>query len=274
VIVDLLEFLAPRPAVILEQTDHLTLLAVHADDGLLGPLEPVARALDGQELTVSSGAVPRFMLNAGFDILAIGLEREAHLVPQARHRIGTDFDTETEQLLGNLLGGLASPAQAAHRIAGDSSRSSSSMRAMICGFFSPADGRPPPRLRTPAPRCPVAAAPGGPWRPCVDRRPTGSRSGHRRLQLVRQYPFRHSLELAGDHLAARHALPLTLTRVAGQVHDHPVELLLVHQRVTSGNAFRHAVMNAPASACVNTAGMPSCTVPVTFGLPARTFSGS
>ena len=28
------------------------------------------------------------------DILTIGLEREPHLVQQARHRVGTDFDTE------------------------------------------------------------------------------------------------------------------------------------------------------------------------------------
>src|SRR5271165_4435065 len=149
-IVDLLRFLAPHPAVVLEQTDHLTLLAVHADDGLLGPLEPVARALDGQELTVSSGAVPRFMLNAGFDILAIGLEREAHLVQQARHRIGTDLDTEAEQLLGNLLGGLAGPAQAAHRIAGDLVAQQLFYAGDDLRSFFSADGRPPPRLRTPS----------------------------------------------------------------------------------------------------------------------------
>src|SRR5260370_22542431 len=115
-IVDLLRLLAPRPTVVLEQADHLTLLAVHADDRLVRTFEAFARAFDRQELTVSSGAVSTFMLDTGFDILAIRLEREAHLVQQACHRVRTDLDTETEQLLYNLLGGLSGQAQAAHRI--------------------------------------------------------------------------------------------------------------------------------------------------------------
>src|SRR5258705_3010869 len=118
-IVDLLWLLAPRPAAVLEEADHLTLLSIHADDRLGRPFEPVTRAFDGQELSVSSGAVPAFMPNTGFDILAIRLEREAHLVQQPRPRVGADLDTEADQLLGNLLGGLAGPAQAVHRIAGD-----------------------------------------------------------------------------------------------------------------------------------------------------------
>ena len=53
---DALEHMTVGVIVILEQTDHLTLLAVHADYGLLRPLKLMARALDGQKVCVRKSA--------------------------------------------------------------------------------------------------------------------------------------------------------------------------------------------------------------------------
>ena len=53
----------------------------------------------------------------------------------------------------------------------------------------------------------------------------------RGLQLMRQHPFAHTLELPGEHLATRHALSVPLACLAGKVHDDTAERLAVDQRL-------------------------------------------
>lgn len=78
VVVDLPALAPPGPAAIFEVADELAFFAIDADDRQICGLELPALGRNGQELPIAPGPIAPLALEAGLDVLPIGLEREVH----------------------------------------------------------------------------------------------------------------------------------------------------------------------------------------------------
>ena len=116
-IVDLAGFAPPGGAVVFEVADQFALFAIDADDRCVCVLELATFGFDDHELSISSGAIPALTLATRFDVLAVGLEREVHVVQQPPDGIGADLNVGGAQCGADRLRGLSRPARPVNRIA-------------------------------------------------------------------------------------------------------------------------------------------------------------
>ena len=131
----------PLSAGVLEVADHLTFLAVDADDGQTASLEAGPERGNVLELLITVGA------GMGGDLLAVDLQREIHLVEQASDGIGRDRNIDLLKNLRDLLGRLAGPLQSANRISGRIVLEKNLDGIDYFGRFFSTRLRPPPILR-------------------------------------------------------------------------------------------------------------------------------
>lgn len=115
-VVDRLRLPFPARPRVLEPSDELLLLGIHADDGIPAGGEFFPPTLDIGELPVAhpSGRrvpVPRFQH------LAINAQGKSHLLQQPSHGTGAHPDMEPTQLAGNFSRGTPRPLQSPHRVA-------------------------------------------------------------------------------------------------------------------------------------------------------------
>ena len=108
--------LLPRTPIILEVSNPLLFLAVHADNGIAAGGEFAPLPIDAFELSIAHFLWRRVIV-ARFQAFVIDAQRETHFIQQAAHRLGTDLDVEPAQLLGDFLGRLSRPFQMVHRVA-------------------------------------------------------------------------------------------------------------------------------------------------------------
>jgi hypothetical protein len=96
VVVHFLGLALPGSATVFQTPNQLLLLAIAAHDGQIGRLEFAALGVDVQELPIASGSVPALVPQARFEVLAVRLEREAHLAQEPPDSIGADLDADRE----------------------------------------------------------------------------------------------------------------------------------------------------------------------------------
>ena len=101
----------PACSLIFKVADELTLLRIHADDGMIARLETVSHFGDILELLIA--------VRAGVcgKHLVVDAERVAHLMKQAADSIGGNEDSHFGEKDSNLVGGTPTPFQSGHRIA-------------------------------------------------------------------------------------------------------------------------------------------------------------
>ncbi len=131
----------PLATGVLEVTDQLLFLAVHAQDGVAGLGETLP--LLGEVLEL---AIPIRMGGAG-EAFAVGMQFIAQVTQQASNGLGTNRIALLLQLLGQETEAAADPALAVHRIASDLS-----FQQVLQGWedardFFPTAGRPAPGRR-------------------------------------------------------------------------------------------------------------------------------